>query len=229
MLEQQQAWLVHGLQELYRCSIEGKGWSSKHLKLHSNSHQPIHDLLMRLGALNGTKGENFEENLETLQHNLRRSSNEMQRHESSDSGSKTPQLPVTRSHFPSNELSQNTMPPTPQTYSTSTHPPFKTKLQIPSTPQFVQPMSMHGVINPLALHGTQQWPINGFNTFDEIGLVYTTDYPNLDFEDQQLFSPIFDRQVSTNYVPQEPRLYSKTDYRDFNQPLNPNYMGITST
>ena len=232
MLEQQQSWLVNGLQELYRRNIEGEGWPGEQLKLEPNGHPLTHDLLMRLGALDGSKGERFEENPEALQQDLWHTNAGMQRQESSVGGSDSPQSPVPRSRFSSDAFSQQHMPPTPPTYSPSTRAPIKTEQphqpQMPSTPQFAQPMSMQGVVNPLALQGPQQWPSNGFNPFDEMDLMSTADYSNMPFDDQQLSSPMFNRQVPMNCLSQGSYLDSKNDYEDFNQFLNPNPTEITS-
>ncbi|KAJ5154107.1 uncharacterized protein N7500_009546 [Penicillium coprophilum] len=186
-----------------------------------------HDLLMRLGALDGSKGERFEENPEALQQDLWHTNAGMQRQESSDGGSDSPQSPVARSRFSSDAFSQH-MPPTPPTYSPTTRAPIKTEPQpqMPNTPQFTQPMSMQGVVNPLALQGPQQWPSNGFNPFDEMDLM-STDYSNLPFDDQQL-SPMFNRPAPMNCLSQGSYLDSKNDYEDFNQFLNPNPTEITS-
>jgi hypothetical protein len=220
MLEQQQAWLVHGLQELYRRNLEGEGWPGEQLKLEPNGHPLTHDLLMRLGALDGTK-ERFEENPEALQQDLWHTNSGMQRQESSDGGSDSPQSPA-RSRFSSDAFSQHTMPPTPPTYSPA-RAQIKTE-QPQLSPQFAQPMNMQGVVNPLALQG-QQWN-NGFNPFDDMDLMSTTDYSNMNFDDQQL-SPMFNRQPM-NCLSQGSYLDSKNDYEDFNQFLNPNPTEITS-
>jgi hypothetical protein len=224
MLEQQQAWLVNGLQELYRRNLEGEGWPGEQLKLEPNGHPLTHDLLMRLGALDGSKGERFEEHPEALQQDLWRTNTGMQRQESSDGGSDSPQSPA-RSRFSSDAFSQHTMPPTPPTYSPSARAPIKTEPQMPNTPQFAQPMPM-GVVNPLALQD-QQWPGNGFNPFDDMDLM-PADYSHLPFDDQQLSSPMFNRQVPMNCMSQGSYLDSKNDYDDFNQFLNPNPTEITS-
>ncbi|CAG8274708.1 unnamed protein product [Penicillium salamii] len=216
MLEQQQSWLVHGLQELYRRNIEGEGWPGELLKLESNGNPLTHDLLMRLGALDGSKGERFEENPESLQQEMWHSNSGMQRQESSDGGSDSPQSPA-RSRF-SDAFSH--MPPTPPTYS----PRQIKQEQMPSTPQFAPPLSMQGVVNPLALQDPQQW--NGqFNPFDEMDLL-PGDYTNMPFDDQQL-SPMFNRQMP-NCLSQGPYMEQKNDYEDFNQFLNPNPTEITS-
>ncbi|KAJ5124656.1 uncharacterized protein N7515_008481 [Penicillium bovifimosum] len=228
MLEQQQTWLVNGLQELYRRNIEGEGWPGEHLKLEPNGQPLTHDLLMRLGALDGSKGERFEENPEALQQELWHTNTGMQRQESSDGSSDSPQSPAARSRFSSDAFSQQHMPPTPPTYSPSTRTVIKTEPGLmPSTPHFAQPMAMQGVVNPLVLQGSQQWPSNGFNSFDEMDLMSTADYSNMSFDDQQL-SPMFNRQVPMNCISQGSYVDSKTDYDDFNQFLNPNPTEITS-
>lgn len=88
MLEQQQIWLVNGLQELYRRAQEGEGWSGEPLKAESNGHPLTHDLLTRLGALDHGKGEIFEDNVEQMQQRLwQQNAGLMQRQESSDGSS----------------------------------------------------------------------------------------------------------------------------------------------
>ncbi|KAJ5114625.1 hypothetical protein NUU61_000384 [Penicillium alfredii] len=224
MLEQQQAWLVHGLQELYRRTTEGEGWPGDRLKLEPNGHPLTHDLLMRLGALDHSKGERFEENPDALQQELWRTNAGMQRQESSDGSSDSAQSPVARSHFSSDAFSQ-ALPPTPPAYSPSTRTPIKAEPQMAANPPFA-PVSMPGVVNPLALQGSQ-WPNSGFNPFDEMDMMTTADYSNLSFDDQ-VPSPMFNRQMPMNCVSSTPYLDSKNDYDDLNQFLNPNPTEITS-
>lgn len=218
MLEQQQVWLVNGLQELYRRTTEGEGWPGDLLKPEPNGHPLTHDLLTRLGALNHRKGDRFEENPEVLQQDLWRHG--MQRQESSDGGSESAQSPVARSRFSSDAFSQSqqTLPPTPPTYSPTTRVPIKNE-PMSATSQYA--LSMQGVVNPLALQGgPPQWPNNGFNSFDEMDMMATADYSNLSF-DEPIASPMFNRQMPLNCV-------ASTDYEDFNQFLNPNPTEITS-
>lgn len=221
MLEQQQAWLVHGLQEMYRRTTEGEGWPGDRLKLESNGHPLTHDLLSRLGALDRHRGEHFEENPEAMQQDLWR--HDMQRQESSDGSSERAQSPVARSRFSSDAFSQTqTLPPTPPTYSPASRAPVKQgreTLAAGSNPPFG--MSMPGVVNPLALQGgSQPWNHNAFNSFDEMDLMSTTDYNNLSFDDSSAL-PMFNRQMSMNCFP-------SSDYDEFNQFLNPNATEITS-
>lgn len=233
MLEQQQAWLVHGLQELYRRSIEGEGWPGDLLKTESNGHPLTHDLLTRLGALDHSKGERFEENPEVMQHELWH--NGMTRQDSTDGSatdSHSPHSPVARSRFSSDAFSshsQQNMPPTPPTYSPSSRAaPMQQQIKVEPTPMTTAPtpqsqyaLSMQGVVNPLALQGAPQWPGNngGFNPFDEMELMSSADYTNFNFEDP-IPSPMFHRQMPMNCMP--------SDYDDFKEFLNPNPTEITS-
>jgi hypothetical protein len=214
MLEQQQVWLVLGVQELYRRNIEGESWFGEQLKLEPNGHPLTHDLLIRLGALDGTKGERFEENPEAFRQDLRGTYAGMQRQESSDGGSNSPQSPAARSRFLSDALSQHTAPPTAPTYSPSTVAPIKTESQMPSTPQFTHTMPVQGVVTPLALQGPQQWPSNAFDLFDNMDFMSSDDYSNMCFEDQHFSSLMFNHQVPMNRVSQWPDLNSKNDYGD---------------
>lgn len=225
MLEQQQAWLVNGLQELYRRSLEGESWPGEALKTESNGHPLTHDLLTRLGALDHTKGEHFEENPDAMQQDLWR--NGMQRQESSD-GSSEAHSPIARSRFSSDAFSNSqTLPPTPPAYSPSTRAQKSEPLSMNHQAQAQTPvqaqnqqyaLSMQGVVNPLALQGPPQWNNSGFNPFDEMDLMSTADY-SMKFEEQGLQSPMFN-QMPMNCV--------GGDYDDFNQFLNPNPTEITS-
>lgn len=213
MLEQQQVWLVNGLQELYRRATEGESWSGELLKPEPNGHPLTHDLLTRLGALNHTKGERFEENPETMQQDLWRHG--MQRQDSSD-GSSEPHSPA-HTRF-SDAFSQHNLPPTPPTHNHNS-PPAPVKLEhdqpiMSAPPQYAS--AMQGVVNPLALQGGQ-WS-TGFGPFDDMELM-GPDYLGLSFDDQ-ITSPMFSRQMPMGCL--------SNDYEDFNQFLNPNGTEIAS-
>ncbi|KAL4993198.1 hypothetical protein BDV10DRAFT_30126 [Aspergillus recurvatus] len=68
MLEQQQASLVAGLQELYRRVCDGPGWSGTPLNCDANGHPRIHDLLTRLSILDhsSSEGERLESRQDTV-------------------------------------------------------------------------------------------------------------------------------------------------------------------
>lgn len=137
MLEQQQAQLVTGLQELYKRMQNGESWPGSPLKESSNGHPLTHDILERLGALkvkhdsnnfsNNTNNNNnneethFEDDLTFLQQRLfAGGATLLQRQDSSDGGSDSEHSPV----FPSKQMlfndsmaANNHFPPTPPNYS----------------------------------------------------------------------------------------------------------------
>src|SRR6266536_4607366 len=98
MLEQQQAQLVTGLQELYRRTQTGQGWTGSPLKESSNGSPLTHDILERLGALKQdghNSPEAFEEDLKLMQQRLIASGvGFMQRTDSSDGGSEAGHSPM---------------------------------------------------------------------------------------------------------------------------------------
>ncbi|KAJ5194744.1 C6 transcription factor [Penicillium cinerascens] len=66
ILERQQIWLVRGLRELYRRSIESGIWPGDPLELEDNGHPLTHDLLARLGVIDHNKDLRFEEDSQSL-------------------------------------------------------------------------------------------------------------------------------------------------------------------
>jgi len=125
MLENQQAQLVAGLQELYKRTQNGQGWIGSPLKETSHGAPLTHDILERLGALKQdghATGEVFEEDLTLMQQRLiANGAGFMQRETSSDSDSETapspmfeqiPQKPIFTDPF-----SLHSFPPTPPNQS----------------------------------------------------------------------------------------------------------------
>lgn len=245
MLEQQQSWLVNGLQEMYRRACDGQGWPGEPLRCEPNGHPLTHDLLTRLGALDHTKGERFEENPDHMQQELWR-----RRQDSSDASSEA-QSPVVSSRFNSDVFASQQMPPTPPSFSPSSshvHPTPKSEQQHPQSQSqsesrsqsqsqsqqqqqgqgssYAQ-MSMQGVVDPVALQGPQ-WSNNDFGGFDDMDLMGSTEYSNMSFDDPMASSPMFNRQISMNCISSASFLDTKNDYDEFNQFLNPNQTEITS-
>ncbi|KAJ5195543.1 uncharacterized protein N7498_008981 [Penicillium cinerascens] len=66
ILERQQVWLVRGLRQLYRHTIESGVWPGDPLELETDGHPLTYDLLARLGDLDQTKGFCFEEDTQSL-------------------------------------------------------------------------------------------------------------------------------------------------------------------
>lgn len=199
MIQQQQIWLVHGLRELYRRTTEGEGWPGECLKTGPNGHPLTHDLLTRLGALDRTKGERFEDSPDTMQQGLCRKS--MWRQESSD-GAESSLSPVARSGFFSDAFSQTqTLPPTPPAYPTTTAPVKEEPMA--SNPQFTHKgLLMQGIVDPRALQGGQQCSSGRLGSFDDMGMmmmITNFDYTNVSF-DEPMSSPIYNRQMSLDSV-----------------------------
>ena len=248
MLEQQQSWLVNGLQEMYRRACDGQGWPGEPLRCEPNGHPLTHDLLTRLGALDHTKGERFEENPDHMQQELWR-----RRQDSSDvDASSEAQSPVVSSRLMNSDVfasqqqqqqQQQQMPPTPPSFSPSSshaHPTPKSEQQHqghqgqpeqqgqgPQGQSYAQ-MSMQGVVDPVALQGPPQWSNNGFGGFDDMDLMGSTEYSNMSFEDPMASSPMFNRQIPVNCIASASFMDTKNDYDEFNQFLNPNPTEITS-
>lgn len=196
MIQQQQIWLVHGLRELYRRTTEGEGWPGECLKTEPNGHPLTHDILTRLGALDRTKGERFEDSPDAMQQELCRKS--IWRQESSD-GAESSQSPVARSGFFSDAFTQTqTLPPPPPTYPKITAPVKQEPMA--SNPQFMHKgLPMQGIVNPLALQGGQQCPSGRFGSFDDMGMMTTnSDYTNM--FDEPMSSPIYNCQMPLDCV-----------------------------
>ncbi|KAN0082075.1 hypothetical protein V8E54_003373 [Elaphomyces granulatus] len=231
MLEQQQSWLVHGLQELYRRTSEGEGWPGELLKPEPNGHPLTHDLLTRLGALDQNKGEHLEENTELMQSELwRQNVGSMQRQESSDGSSESAHSPTSASHT----FARRRLPLTPPTYSPSarTQPlSIKTEPQMPASnnPAAYSGLPLQGVVDPIALQGPQQWTQSTFTQFDEMDLIGTNDFAGIAFDDHNVATtPVFSRHFPLTCLPSTSYLDTRNDCDDFNQFLNPNTMEVTS-
>ncbi|KAJ5197406.1 hypothetical protein N7449_007885 [Penicillium cf. viridicatum] len=184
-LEQQQVWLVHGLQALYHCITKGEGWPGDPLNIEPNGYPLTHDLLTRLGILDHFLGERFEENPEILQNGLWR--DYLQCRESSVGSYEGEQSPLIRLHFSPNASSQQTMSPTSPAYNSPAN-----KAQVKEEPMLATAQhtissvqSIQGVINPLALQGrSAQWQVSSdFNIFDEMDMMNTADYSILIFDE----------------------------------------------
>lgn len=120
MLENQQAQLVSGLQELYKRTQNGQGWTGSPLK--ETGGVPLtHDILERLGALKQdghNTSDTFEEDLNALQQRLiANGATMMQRESSHDGSSESAASPVydpapQNTHF-TNPFALSQFPPTP--------------------------------------------------------------------------------------------------------------------
>ena len=235
-LEQQQTWLVNGLQELYQRLLKNEGWKGEPLKCETNGQPLTHDLLTRLGALDQSKHERFEEHAEAMQQELwKNNAGHMQRQDSSDTSSESAHSPIMPSQF--SDPFARAPPQTPSTISPTTTLRIDVPQQIKSEPQVtpnnptyvtpLQTMSMPRVVDPSELQSAQlsnsQWPSPGFGGYDDMDLM-SAQYSGLPFDDAA--SPMFNRPVTMGcLIPGY--MDNKNDYEDFNQFLNPQ-LEITS-
>lgn len=206
MLEQQQIWLISGLQELYRRVHKGEGWPGDPLKPEPNGQPLTHDLLTRLGALNLSKGERFEENIETLQQDLwNRDKDLMRRQESSDGSSESSQSPLgARGEVANNH-------PSPLTSSTcSPIMPMsgligKSELHFSLPDMSFADVSMSGVVDPIALQipPDRQWPTRtGLGFFDNIEFMDADDSSSfMAGEECVLSGSFYSNQLAMNCMP----------------------------
>ena len=126
MLENQQAQLVTGLQELYKMAQTSQGWIGSPLKDTGAGVPLTHDILERLGALKQEgqqHNDTFEEDLSALQARLVANGASMMQREMSHDGSSDSapspapfEQPSSRPKF-SNPFTVNQYPPTPPNHS----------------------------------------------------------------------------------------------------------------
>lgn len=183
LLEQQQAQLVTGLQELYRRTQTGQGWTGSPLKESTTGNPLTHDILDRLGALkqDGHQSpEAFEEDLHLMQQRLIASGvGFMQRTESSDGGSDAGHSPIfdsmpIKQQIFSDNYSMNQFPPTPPSgspFPRSVHPAQQRKSQT-----YVQPTPMQAAMNP-ALLQRQSWAQPSITYDDNMDFIRRFDSP----------------------------------------------------
>ena len=185
MLENQQAQLVTGLQELYKRIQNGQGWVGSPLKETSHGAPLTHDILERLGALKQdghATGEIFEEDLTLMQRRLiANGAGFMPRDTSSDSDSETapspmfeqiPQKPVFTDSF-----SLHSFPPTPPNQS-----PFPRNARtVPSKVQtYSQPRIDQTGMNP-QLH-RQSWGPSSGRFDDSMDLDFVSFDPSANYD-----------------------------------------------
>ena len=170
LLEQQQAQLVHALQELYRRTLTGQGWAGSPLQDSPSGHPLTHDILERLGALRsdgGAEVDGFEEDVNVLHQRLTEGGSSFtQPQESTDSDSEQGQTPTTFFELPPlkplfyhDPFSSTQLPPTPPVQSP--YPPSDRSVLITpvntSVPQTRRTRTdIRTSLNPMALQ-SQSW------------------------------------------------------------------------
>ncbi|KAJ5637536.1 hypothetical protein N7490_007415 [Penicillium lividum] len=227
MLEQQQAWLVSGLQELYRRAIDGEDWLRKPLKPGHDGYSLPQDLLTHLGVLDPSKGERFEENPKAMQEELGGRIPQVQCNGFSKSGADSAQSPVARSCFSSVAIPYHAMPLAPPKFNpTIPELTFEPELQMPTTPRFdiqtMVPQTMvmqQNVVSTLALqeNAQRQCGDTEFNPLDNMDLVTRPDPRNLSLEDEEVLWSNLSFQLPISCMSSFSHMDLKNDWDDFNE------------
>lgn len=212
MLEHHRAWLLHGLQELYRRTIDGKGWPGERLKLEPNGHPLIHDLLICLGVLDPNKGDRSEVMPEAMREEpWRFTTGHIQHQGTLNRSANNVQSPIARSRFSSGTFIQHLMSPILPVY-------------ISAAPA-LQIKQVHNIVSILlSMLGEpqQQWANNsGFNPSNKMDPITSTAYPDLSLDAPQMNPLTFDSQMIMSYMSSTPSVDPKSDFEDFSQFLNP--------
>jgi hypothetical protein len=229
MLENQQAQLVTGLQELYKRVQNGQGWVGSPLKETSHGGPLTHDILERLGALkqdNQAETESFEEDLAIMQQRLiSNGAGYMQRSNSADSDSETDQSPVFE-QMPSRRPELMTsfgatrFPPTPPNTS-----PYMRSASTSSAPghlRFSQSVTSQSAMNPALLQrSTWSQPNIGFD--DNMDFINRFEHmPQLETLSPQTLSPhLFQQQMSSSPNACLPMRDWQEENEDFSRFFNP--------
>ncbi|KAJ5520267.1 hypothetical protein N7463_000720 [Penicillium fimorum] len=120
LLEQQQGYLILGLREFYRRTLNGEEWPGGRLKTMANGLPLTHDLLARLGILNGIEGDRLKEISREYQQEFFFSDNGDEGHPGSMSS--TNQSPIDESQLWPNAFNDRNRPPL---YASQTPPVYK--------------------------------------------------------------------------------------------------------
>lgn len=180
MLENQQSQLVSGLQELYKRTQTGQGWTGSPLKETSHGAPLTHDILERLGALKQdghSTGDVFDEDLTSMQQRLiANGAGFMARDNSSDSDSEAGQSPMFEqmSQKPvfSDPFSMHGFPPTPPNQS----PYPQAARTVPSKMQsYTQPRIDQTSMNPQFMH-RHTWGSSAAGFDDSMDMDFITSF-----------------------------------------------------
>ncbi|KAL4805275.1 hypothetical protein BDV18DRAFT_140585 [Aspergillus unguis] len=228
MLEQQQQWLVNGLQGLYQRLIKNEGWQGEPLKCEANGQPLTHDLLTQLGALDASKHERFEEHAETMQQELwKQNAGHMQRQDSSDTSSESAPSPIVPTHFSDPFAPRTALPQTPSNLRIDIpQSTVKSEPQMTPNTAYLHNMPLPpGIVNPSELQSAHlqnpQWTSPGFGGYDEMDLM-SAQYSAMPYEDS-VSSPLFNRPAGMPVgclMPGQSYLDNKNDFDDISQFLN---------
>ncbi|KAE8157670.1 hypothetical protein BDV40DRAFT_43379 [Aspergillus tamarii] len=223
MLEQQQTWLVYGLQKLYQLSRKRERPQNSPVKCGQDGHPLTHDLLTQLGVLDHMKESYFEENIEALQQKLwDQSAGSFQNLDLSNRSSKSTQTPPTDS-CSGDACVPFELPPMPPSFI-SQESTIKLQPQtLPQNPLYIEPVWLQGAGSPTTSHGLSQLSNSDFDAFDEIYRMEPSQIINHKF-DNPMLSPVFHCQIPASCVTMPSFMDAKSEHDDFYQ-----YLDLNST
>jgi len=218
MLENQQAQLVQGLQELYRRAQTREGWIGSPLKETSQGVPLTHDILERLGALkqDGDNDTRFEEDLNAIRHRLiANGAGLMQRDTSPDGDSDVAQSPMF-DQFPQKAtgfgepFALNSFPPTPPSQS-----PYPRSINtVPSKFATYPRLNIDQLGSGPALHPHQTWNSTAAGLDDTVDFLAEVEPPSFD-----AFTPMFSQIPPLGTI--HPAMSMKSMETDY---INPSYI-----
>ncbi|KAE8374190.1 hypothetical protein BDV26DRAFT_284459 [Aspergillus bertholletiae] len=221
MLEQQQTWLVYGLQKLYQLSGKRERPQNNPMKSGQDGHPLTHDLLTQLGVLDHMKEKYFEENTEALQQKLwEQSARSSQNLDLLNRGSKSAQTSPTDS-CSGDAFIPSKLPPIPPSFILQVSI-IKPEPQIlPHNPLYIAPVWIQRAVSPITSHSRSQLSNNGFGAFDEIYRMELSNITNHQFDDPML-SPVFHCQMPASSMTMPSFMDAKREHDDFYQYLDLN-------
>ncbi|KAJ5921330.1 hypothetical protein N7466_009656 [Penicillium verhagenii] len=208
-LEEQQQWLVHGLQELYRRITEDEAWAGDRLSAELNDRPSVHNILNRLGALDHRVGQRFEQNTELIQQSLWRE-NKTNCEKCNDS------FEGVQSHVVNLQI-----PLDASLEKGGSSRPFKQAPLLPTTQPTISSIkddvSIHTPQSPTSQYGPAVRKASNCDNFlflDDMDMMATPDYSNFVFN--ELFPPSpFNSDILMDFNPsseyEEPRYFTGCD------------------
>jgi hypothetical protein len=190
MLEQQQASLVAGLQELYRRIRDGPGWSGPPLNCDANGHPSTDDLLNRLGILDhsSSKGEQLESRQDTVHFERGKGQNApapMQAQDVCDASSESSDSSIVPARSVDYVTSQMWLDPASLGHGTPVKPGTS------SAPWAEPQLTVPGNVDPVVLQEPRphHWVADEARDSDDVNMMWSVCFGNV-FEDEDAMWPL---------------------------------------
>ncbi|KAJ5544055.1 C6 transcription factor (Fcr1) [Penicillium frequentans] len=218
LLEEQQEWLIYGIQELYRRAHVGEGWPGEPLNCEANGQPLTHDILARLGALNQGERKYFRDDQEAMQPEFYERSNGITERPESSNGSPHGLTPV------------QALPATPN-YTLSSLSPIRAQA-VEAELAFL-PLPIQDVIDPMIPTSLQ----DQFNLllrinhgkFDERDLTDPSSHAILLNNDIEMSSSMVGRSPASDWVAPPSLTNTWYDPHELGQLFNPASTELLST